>query len=387
MQNIDSHRFRIAIADEVLADLRERLARARLPAYAPKGANWAHGTSLPYMHETLAYWRDRYDWRKVEARLNRFAHYRLPVAGKRVHAIVEQGSGKNPLPLILTHGWPGSFVEFTEMIEPLAHPERFGGSADDGFTVIAASIPGYAFSDPPDVPLGPREVGHIWHQLMTETLGFARYGAHGSDWGAAITSWLAFDHPEKLAAIHLTMPILRDPASLEKQPPDAEEAAHLQMQGERMIGETGYQAIQGTKPQTLAYGLTDSPIGLAGWILEKYHTWSSARGSDRPPPMEPEHLITNIMMYWLNGPNASTWMYKWLVDWSGFILPPGRKITVPTGLCQFPDDVVAPAPPQWGRRSYNVARDVRAPKGSHFPGLDAAPFLIDDIRAFFKGFR
>ena len=191
--------FTLQVPDSVLADLKERLARTRLPDTEPKGTPWRYGTSLAYMRDVVAHWRDRYDWRKWEARINAFSHYKTTIGGKKIHFILERGSGDNPIPLLITHGWPGSFVEFLDIIEKLAHPERFGGDVRDAFTVIAPSLPGYGFSDPPDVPIGPRDIAPIWSTLMTEVLGCERYVAQGGDWGAIITSWLALDHPKNLA--------------------------------------------------------------------------------------------------------------------------------------------------------------------------------------------
>jgi pimeloyl-ACP methyl ester carboxylesterase len=378
--------FRIEIAEPILDDLRARLRDNRWPV-EPDAPAWAFGTSLGYMREVVDYWRDRYDWRAAEAELNRFEQFLVPVGDLNIHVIVEEGSGPDPLPVILTHGWPGCVVEFLDVIEPLAHPERFGGRAEDGVTVIAPSLPGYGFSDPPKAPITPREVAALWHELATQGLGLQRYGAHGSDWGAAVTSWLAFDHPEALTGIHLTMSILSAAPAPDDRPFDAEELAFLERMGARMVNETGYQAIQGTKPQTLAYGLTNSPVGLAAWVLEKFHSWSAAAGTNAPPPMSLDRLLTNIMLYWLNGPNAASWLYVAMVSGTAFRLPPGGRIETPTALCMFPHDIAAPSPEQWGRRSYNVVERRVAEHGGHFPGLDAPGILTESIRGFFAGRR
>jgi pimeloyl-ACP methyl ester carboxylesterase len=388
MKDIEGHRFRLDVPQSDLDDLAGRLKRARLPSREPEdGAPWEYGTTLAYMSEFLAYWRDAYDWRAQEAKLNRFAQYRIPVGEMAVHAIVEPGSGPDPLPLVLSHGWPGSIIEFADMIEPLAHPERFGGDAKDAFTVVVPGLPGYGWSDPPKAPISPRTVGTMWHELMREHLGFERYAAHGSDWGAAVTSWLAFDHPQDLAAIHLTLGILRKPPAAGDRPPDAEESAYFERQGARMTRELGYSTQHGTRPQTLAFGLTDSPVGLAAWILEKFQRWSAAWGKDEPPPMRIDDLITNIMFHWLPGPAPAYWMYKYLVDGSAFILPPGRRVEIPSHFCLFPSDVSLPAPRQHVERSYEVASFEVAPYGGHFPGLDGTEPLIESLRAAFARHR
>jgi len=389
MKDIEACRFRLDVPQAELDDLAQRLARTRLPSREPAGgAPWEFGTPLAYMREVLGYWRERYDWRAQEAKLNRLAHYRLKTGDLTVHAVVEPGSGPNPLPLILTHGWPGSLIEFAEMVEPLAHPERFGGDVANAFTVVAPGLPGYGWSDPPAAgPISPRDVGVMWHDLMRNTLGFDRYVAHGSDWGAAVTSWLAADNPEGLDAIHLTLGILRASPAPGDRPLDEEEQAHVQRQTAKMVGETGYSGIHGTRPQTLAYGLTDSPVGLAAWILEKFQRWSDAYGRDAPPPMDLDHLITNVMFHWLPEPGPAYWMYRYLVDGSGFILPPGKRIETPTHICLFPADISGPAPRQMIERTYDVASYAVAPSGGHFPGLDAPTHLVDSLRTTLKSYR
>jgi microsomal epoxide hydrolase len=373
-------RFEIDVPDAVLEDLQQRLARTRWPV-APQGPAWAYGTSLPFMREMADHWRERYDWRQWEARLNRHEQYRVHLDGIDIHVLVERGSGANPRPLILTHGWPGSLVEFIDMIEPLAHPERFGGSVEDAFTVVVPSLPGYGFSAPPPQPVSPRQVAAMWHTLMSERLGFERYFAHGGDWGAVITSWLGLDVPDSLHGIHLNTAVMQPLWMLESDPPSAEEAQFLERMAARMQGEDAYQQVHATKPQSLAYAMTDSPVGIAAWVLEKFHGWTVA-GSDQPLPFDRDHLLTNVMMYWLGSANAASWMYRYLVDMSAFILPPGRRVEAPTAFCLFPDDIAVPPPDSWLRRAYDVQRCTRAAKGGHFPGLENGPLLIDDLRAF-----
>ena len=381
MLDIADHYSPIAVAQPVLDDLAHRLEQVRWPL-APAGASWQHGTSLGFMRELVDYWREGFDWRAVEMRLNRFRHYRLPAGDRRIHAIVEPGSGSSRPPLLLLHGWPGSVIEFLPLIEPLAHPARFGGRAEDGVTVIAASLPGYAFSDPPDGPIGPREAGVWLRAMMTQTLGFARFAVHGGDWGAAIASWMAHDAPAQVASIHLTSAILQPDVANAEPPLDDAELAHIEARRIRGPWESGYQAIQGTKPLTLAYGLADSPVGLAAWVIEKYHGWSVARGTDRAPPMDRDDLLTVAMLYWLAEPGPASWMYRFLVDGTAFRLPKGHRVEVPTSLCLFGDDISPIAPLRWQQRSYNVVSRTLIPHGSHFPGLDAAPALLEDLKKF-----
>jgi microsomal epoxide hydrolase len=379
--------FTISVPDAVLTDLKERLARTRWPIEA-KAKPWYYGTDMGWLKSVVAHWHDTYDWRVWETKLNSFPNYKATVGGMKIHFILERGSGDNPLPLVLTHGWPGSVVEFLDVIEPLAHPERFGGNAQDGFTVIVPSLPGYGFSDAPEAPITPRDIAALWWELMVDVLGCDRYVAQGGDWGACVTSWLAFDHPEHLAAIHLNMQGLLPARGGDGVPPMTEEELDwLKASQERARLESAYQQIQGTKPQTLSFGLTDSPVGLAGWILEKFHGWTVAPGSSEPPPFDLDRLLTNVMVYWLNGINASTWLYVALIDGDAFFLKPGEKIEVPTGLFLFPNDLLPPPPDSWTRRVYNVTRRRDGAKGGHFAVFENGPQLADDMREFFRAYR
>jgi len=376
--------FRVDVPDAVLDDLRARLARTRLPI-EPAAPAWHYGTKRDYLGAMIAYWRDEYDWRKSEAAINRFPQYKVRIGGKQVHFILEPGSGSAPLPLLISHGWPGSIVEFLGVIEPLAHPERFGGDARDGFTVIAPSLPGYGFSDPPDAPVTPRDIAGIFHRLMTDVLGSTRYVAQGGDWGAMITSWLALDHPEPLAAIHLNMMGLLPEGSVQ-QPLDAEEQAWIEKQNARLARERGYQQIQGTKPTTLAYALTDSPAGLAAWILEKFHNWTIP-GQDAPPPFDRDHLLANVMLYWLAGPNAASWLYCSLLDGSARRSPAGSRIEVPTGMLLMPNDLVVPPPTRWIERAYRLVHRHDSPDGGHFAAFEKPALFVEEVRGFFRQFR
>jgi microsomal epoxide hydrolase len=278
-------------------------------------------------------------------------------------------------------------VEFLEVIEPLAHPERHGGDAADAFTVIAPSLPGYGFSDPPEAPISPRQVAGIWHELMSRVLGCDRYVAQGGDWGAVVSSWLAFDHPAEVAAIHLNMVGLRGWTGEGAEPLSAEEKQWIGQAQKWRAREAAYQQIQGTKPQTLAYGLTDSPVGLAGWILEKFHGWT-VPGSEGPPPFDVDRLLTNVMLYWLNGINASTWLYTGLVDGTAAGLAKGERLEVPTGLMLFPNDILSSPPDAWVRRAYgNLVHRRAAEAGGHFAMMERGPELVDDVRAFFRAYR
>jgi len=379
--------FRIEVSDDVLSDLKLRLASVRWPN-EPKAARWRYGADLAWMKQVVEHWRTSYDWRQAEARINRWPQYRVPIEGKRIHFILEHGSGPAPMPLILTHGWPGSIVEFLDVIEPLAHPERFGGSEKDSFTVIVPSLPGYGFSDAPDAPIGTVEIARRWSKLMTDVLGFEQYAAQGGDWGGVVTADLARHFPQKLCAVHLNIIGLSPTVDASTSPLSEEEKAWMDKAAKRRATESAYQAIHATKPQTLAYGLTDSPVGLAGWILEKFHGWT-VPGSDAPPPFDLDLLLTNVMLYWLNGINAANWLYAAaMADPASRVLAPGEKIRVPTGATLFPNDIAVPPPKTWLRRIFANLEHVRyASAGGHFAAFENPQSFVDDVRSFFDRIR
>jgi pimeloyl-ACP methyl ester carboxylesterase len=375
--------FRVHVHEPVLADLRERLARARWPD-EPPGAGWRYGSDLAYVKELCAYWRDRYDWRRHEAVLNGFRQFTVPLHGIDLHFIHEEGRGPRPLPLLLSHGWPGSLWEFYRLIPMLTDPARFGGDPADAFTVVAPSLPGYGFSFRPNQPrFGVSEMAAVFAALMTDVLGYRRFGAQGGDWGAFITTRLAVDIPDRLAGIHLNLLTLRrDPARLDK--PTEDEARYQEQLAHWLREETGYQSIQGTKPQTLAYGLTDSPVGLAAWIVEKFRTWSDC-GGDVERRFSKDELLTNITIYWATGAiGSSFWPYYARIH-DGWPLPDGR-IEVPTGYAAFPREILVP-PRTWAERAYDIRRWTVMPAGGHFAALEEPEGLAGEIRAFFRDVR
>ena len=334
------------------------------------------------MRETIEFWSREFDWRAEEKKLNRYRHIAVPVGERTVHAVVMQSEGQCP-PILLAHGWPGSFVEFLDVGEQLAHPERFGGIASEGATVIIVSLPGCGLSSAPTAPVGPREIAGDWHRLMTETLNIDKFVVHGGDWGAAIASWLAVDTPDVLHGIHLTSAIIQPDIGNSTELKD-EEQAFLDKRANRGPWDDGYRVMQGTKPLTLAYGLTDSPAGLAAWLLEKYQSWGEARGTQKPPEIPMQKLLTIISLYWFSGPGPSTWIYRSWVDGTALKFPAGIRVAVPTAICSFRHDISPPSPNQWQQRCYDVVRRTAIDHGGHFPGLDAALALAKDLREFAK---
>lgn len=330
-------------------------------------------------------WRDGYDWRAWEARLNGFAQYRVPIDGLHLHCLIEPGSGQSPMPLVLLNGWPSSVAEFLDVIEPLAHPERFGGDVADAFTVIVPSYPGFGFSDAPPAPIAVRDVADMVRKLLAKVVSGQPYCLHGADWGAMIGSWIAFDAPADVRALHLNSATLRQPMT--GLLTSAAEKMYLDDRARRLAEEGGYQVIQGTRPQTLAYGLTDSPAGLAAWILEKFKAWV-APGANAPLPFNWDHLLTNVMIYWLNGINAANWMYCSLRDEEAVALPPGRRVEVPTAFLLGENDLPPIPPRSWVERSYNCVDMQAVPGMGHFPWMEpVAAMQLEHLRRFFRSFR
>ena len=297
--------FRIEIPDSDIADLKARLAHTRWPNEPLGNEHWDWGTNLSYMRRLVAYWRDEYDWRAAEARLNRFPQFIAEIAGAngerhKIHFVHERGSGEGPLPLILTHGWPSTFREVLDVVERLAHPERFGGKAEDGFDVIVPSLLGYGFSSRPQLPVGPAVIAELWHALMHDVLGYSRFAAAGGDFGSTVARLLALRHPEQMIGIHLTdIGYFGDPAfTSDLGNLSQAEHGHLGATQGWFYQEGAYTMIQSTKPQTLAYGLTDSPVGMAAWMIEKFRSWSDCDG-DVEKRFSKDELLTNVMIYWV----------------------------------------------------------------------------------------
>lgn len=379
--------FRLNIPPAQLDDLARRLAATRwpAPAPAPSGA-WRWGADPASMRALADHWQHRFQWRDWEARLNAHAQYVVEIDGCPVHCLVAPGSGPSPLPLLMTHGWPGSVFELLLLVEPLAHPERFGGSASDAFTVVLPSIPGFGFAPPPPRVLTPQALAAMWKKLMTQHLGFSRYVAHGGDTGATITSWMGLSHDDSLSAIHLNTSVLFPVHSLGARPPGEDEQRFLARQQQRLAEEEAYQHVHAEKPLTLAHALSDSPVGLAAWITEKFHGWTdpSAQGLEA---LNLDALLANICTYWFAGPQPVHWLYQTLRDHSGYRLPAGCRVETPTGFCLFPQDIAVPPPRAWLERSYHVQHLRYAPQGGHFPAMEQPDLLAEDLRAFFRPFR
>lgn len=380
----DIRPFRLDVPDSTLEQIRGRVAN--YPWHEmPDDGGWEYGTNLDYMKDLCAYWVEEYDWRKHEARINHFSHKRATIDGIDLHFIYERGSGPAPKPLIISHGWPGSVAEFLDIIEPLAHPERFGGSIDDAFDVIAPSLPGFGFSGRPSRPMGPRGMARVFNKLMTEVLGYERYLAQGGDWGGAITSWLGFEHAPACQAIHINVLTMRTPDG----PQGAEERAWEQSFERDQIMQDGYRTQQATKPQTLSYAMMDSPVGVAAWLVEKFNAWSDTTGDDIESAHDKDSLLTHIMIYLVTRTfNTASWIYYGRREEGGRVLSPeGRRVEVPSAMALFPAEMLAWPPRSYVERLYNVTQWSEMPRGGHFAALEAPDLLIADIRKFARQLR
>ncbi len=371
--------YRVTVSDEMLADIRRRVEN--YPWHEmPDDGGWNYGTNLTYMKELCAYWLNEFDWRKQEAAINRFSHFTAPVDGIDMHFLHEKGSGPNPMPLLISHGWPGSIVEFMEIVEPLAHPERFGGNVEDAFDVVAPSLPGFGYSGRPPRPYGPRRMATVLNGLMTDVLGYRNYLAQGGDWGGAISSWLGFDHAPACQAIHINILTMRH-----GEGPKTEEERNWAAAFERdQIMQDGYRTQQATRPQTLSYAMMDSPVGIAAWLVEKFNAWSDTQGDDIESVYSKDELLTNIMVYVTTRTfNTASWIYYGRREEGGRVLSDdNRRVEVPTACALFPAEMLAWPPRTYVERLYNVQQWTEMPHGGHFAALEQPELLVEDIRRF-----
>ena len=376
--------FRLHIPDSAIDDLHQRLDHTRFPDQAP-GEPWAYGADVAYLKQLVEHWRRRFDWRAQEARLNAFAQFKLPLHGIDLHFLHVVGKGPKPYPLLLSHGWPGSVFEFLDIIPRLTDPARFGGDPADAFTVVAPSLPGYGLSFTAGQQRFSLEMmADCFADLMTGVLGYPRFAAQGGDWGAFVTSRLGAVHPDKLIGIHLNLlAVRRDPKMLSN--PSPQEQQFLSELEVWIKEETGYQWIQGTRPQTLAFGLSDSPAGLAAWIVEKFRAWSDCAG-DVESVFTRDHLLANISLYWFTGAiGSSFWPYYSRLH-GPWPIPEGG-VTVPMGYAAFPREILRP-PRSVAETIYtDIQRWTEMPKGGHFAAMEQPEALAREIVEFFRPLR
>ncbi len=372
--------FEVRVDDEVLEDLRRRLAQTRFPDQI-EGTGWEYGIPIDYLRELVEYWRDEYDWRAQEARLNELAHFRTTIDGQFIHFIHARSPHEDALPLLMTHGWPGSVVEFLDVIPRLTHPEAHGGSTTDAFHVVAPSLPGYGFSEPTRTRgWDAWRIASAFSELMVR-LGYPRYGAQGGDWGSQVATRIGALDPEHCGGIHLNMAFAERPE--ESIPLTDREKAELRAMAQFTREEAGYAQQQGTKPQTLGMALNDSPAGLLGWIVEKFRTWSDCDGHPENV-FTRDQLITNVMTYWVTETITSSARLYWEL-WHAEQGAPDF-VGVPTGVARYPKEVIQ-FPRAWVERRYNVTYWADIPRGGHFAAMEQPEIFVDDVRSFFRTVR
>jgi microsomal epoxide hydrolase len=378
--------FTINIPDAVLKDLKERLARARFPDQLV-GAGWTYGTDLAYLQQLVRYWRDKYDWREQERRLNKLPQFKTNIDGLDIHFVHRRSPEPNAFPIVMIHGWPGTFFEFSKMVEPLADPRSHGGRPEDAFNVVVVSLPGYGFSERPNRMGHSRErTGRIFIELM-KRLGYTRYGVQAGDVGYAVATLMALADAEHMAGLHLNR-CSGEPPNL-KEPNAGLTPEEIRLKDEPRFGpdERGYANIQGTKPQTLGYALNDSPVGLAAWIVEKYRKWCDCNG-DPENVFTKDELLTTVMIYWVT--ETATSAARYYYEGQHIPEPPYAPIPgfvkVPTGCTAFPGELGF-TPRSWAETRFNVKRFTMMPKGGHFAALEQPVLLTDELRAFFRDLR
>ena len=376
--------FTLDVPDAAIADLKTRLGLTRFPDAAP-GEPWAFGSSVAYVRDLVAYWKDDFDWRIEEAALNAFPQFKVPLHDIDLHYLQVPGVGPNPYPLLLMHGWPGSVYEFIDIIPRLIDPARFGGDARDAFTVIAPSLPGYGLSfKPGQKRFILQDIAACLHDLMTDVLGFRQFAVQGGDWGAGVASIIGQQYPSSVCGIHVNLLFApRDPTA---SGGTAEEQRYFEILRHWLKEETGYQQIQGTKPQTLAFAMTDSPAGLAAWIAEKFRSWSDCDGVPENA-ISRDRMLANISLYWFTGAiGSSFWPYYGRLH-SNWPLSPSQPVTVPTGYAAFPREIIVP-PRSIAERTYtNIQRWTVMRKGGHFAAMEQPAALAAEIQQFFRELR
>lgn len=377
MSNISP--FKIEVSQDALDDLKDRLQKTRWTD-EPIGAGWNYGTNPEYLKELAAYWQKEYDWRTHEAALNNLPQFKTAIDGISIHFIHVKGKGSNPRPLLLTHGWPDSFYRFHKVIPMLTDPASFGGNSDQSFDVIIPSLPGFGFSD--RVAVNTDKAAVILSKLMTDVLGYSQYFAAGGDIGAIVTKSIANQFPDQVKAIHLTdvgYPTGQEDWST-MSAPEQEFGKFIQ---QWWYSEGAYNMIQATKPQTLGYGLNDSPVGLAAWILEKFNSWSD-NGGNVENSFTKDELLTNIMIYWVSqtiNTSIRTYLENAHAAWSGTPSPSMQYVNTPTGVSVYPAE--APVPIEWARRMANVQQFTKMEKGGHFAALEVPDAWVGELRGFF----
>ena len=351
----------------------------------PDLEGWEHGTNKTYLKELCDYWINEFDWQKHEVEINKFQNFISNVDGIDIHFIKEKGTSPNSKPLLLMHGWPGSVVEFLHIIEKLAHPEKFGGNEKDSFDVIIPSLPGFGFSGKPNKPMGPRKMAEILNKLMTENLGYKDYMAQGGDWGATIANWIGYDHSKYCKAMHINCLTMRHPSG-----PQSDEEKNWQIKFDiDQAMQDGYRTQQATKPQSLSYGMMDSPVGIAAWIIEKMYSWSDLKDNKLESVYSKDTLLANVMVYILTKTfDTASWIYFGRREEGGRFFPKDfKRIEIPTAAAIFPAEMSEWPPRSYVERIFNIKQWTNMPSGGHFAALEKPDLLVNDIRKFSRSLR
>ena len=351
----------------------------------PDLEGWEHGTNKTYLKELCDYWINEFDWQKHEVQINKFQNFISNVDGTDIHFIKEKGTSPNSKPLLLMHGWPGSVIEFLHIIEKLAHPEKFGGNEKDSFDVIIPSLPGFGFSGKPNKPIGPRKIAEILNKLMIENLGYKDYMAQGGDWGATIANWIGYDHSKFCKAIHINCLTMRHPNG-----PQSDEEKNWQIKFDKdQVMQDGYRTQQATKPQSLSYGMMDSPVGIAAWIVEKMYSWSDLKDNKLESVYSKDTLLANIMVYILTKTfDTASWIYFGRREEGGRFFPKDfKRIETPTAAAIFPAEMSEWPPRSYVERIFNIKQWTEMPSGGHFAALEKPDLLVNDIRKFSRSLR
>ena len=351
----------------------------------PDLEGWEHGTNKTYLKELCDYWINEFDWQKHEVEINKFQNFISNVDGIDIHFIKEKGTSPNSKPLLLMHGWPGSVIEFLHIIEKLAHPEKFGGNEKDSFDVIIPSLPGFGFSGKPSKPIGPRKMAEILNKLMIENLGYKDYMAQGGDWGATIANWIGYDHSKFCKAIHINCLTMRHPNG-----PQSDEEKNWQIKFDiDQVMQDGYRTQQATKPQSLSYGMMDSPVGIAAWIIEKMYSWSDLKDNKLESVYSKDTLLANVMVYILTKTfDTASWIYFGRREEGGRFFPKDfKRIEIPTAAAIFPAEMSEWPPRSYVERIFNIKQWTNMPSGGHFAALEKPDLLVNDIRKFSRSLR
>lgn len=372
--------FQIEVPEQQLVDLRQRLALTRLPEKETPD-DWSQGVPLSYMQEVLQYWQNDYDWRRCEARINEFPQFITSIDGLDIHFLHVRSAVEDAQPLVLTHGWPGSVLEFLKVIGPLTDPAAHGGSADDAFHVVCPTLPGFGFSGKPTATgWGVSKIAGAWAQLM-QRLGYDRYVAQGGDWGSAVTCAMPAADPEHLQAIHINMPIVSPDPDTMSDLTDQEKDALAALQHYDQW-DSGYSKQQSTRPQTIGYALVDSPVGQAAWILEKFWAWMDCQGHPENV-LNRDELLDNVMLYWLTTAGASSARIYWESFNSGSMDP----ISVPAGISQFPKDIFRTSKRWAEKRFSNLIYWNALDSGGHFAAMEQPQQFVEEVRNCFQLIR